>query len=138
MNGVARASPLTGTRARRTVATVLRGERAPDATASVAFLSSQQMRALNRRTFGRDHATDVIAFGLTHGHQLVADIYVCPAVARREARTRRVPVVEELERLLVHGTLHAAGWDHPEGDERERSSMWRRQEQYVLRLRGGT
>jgi probable rRNA maturation factor len=34
----------------------------------------------------------------------------------------------------VHGTLHALGWDHPEGPGRTRSAMWRRQERYVEAL----
>jgi probable rRNA maturation factor len=43
-------------------------------------------------------------------------------------------VEEELVRLTVHGTLHVLGYDHPEGDHRTRSAMWRRQERYVKRL----
>jgi ssRNA-specific RNase YbeY (16S rRNA maturation enzyme) len=35
---------------------------------------------------------------------------------------------------VVHGTLHALGHDHPEGAERTRSVMWRRQERYVEAL----
>lgn len=127
---------MTGRRVREVVGVVLRGEGAPDAVASVAFLSSQRMRVLNRRTFRRDRATDVIAFGLRHAGRLVADIYVCPAVVLREARSRTVPLAEELERLVVHGALHATGWDHPDGAGRVTSPMWRRQERYVRRLRG--
>jgi probable rRNA maturation factor len=39
-----------------------------------------------------------------------------------------------LIRLVVHGTLHALGREHPEGQERTRSAMWRRQERYVEAL----
>jgi probable rRNA maturation factor len=45
-----------------------------------------------------------------------------------------VPEREELARLVVHGTLHVLGWDHPETEDRTRSPMWRRQERYVDRL----
>ena len=41
---------------------------------------------------------------------------------------------EEIVRLVVHGTLHVLGWDHPEDGDRMRSPMWRRQERYVGRL----
>jgi probable rRNA maturation factor len=101
----------------------------------VTFLSSQRMRALNRRAFGRDRATDVIAFGMRHGELLVGDVYVCPEAARRSAGREGVPVREELVRLVVHGTLHALGQRHPEGAGRSRSRMWRRQESYVAALR---
>ena len=64
----------------------------------------------------------------------MGDVYVCPWVAAREARTRGIPVRQELIRLLVHGTLHALGYDHPEGERHTRSAMWRRQERYVETL----
>lgn len=118
---------------RRAVALVLDGEAVAAATVSVTFLSTQRMRALNRRSFGRDRATDVIAFGMLHGDRLVGDIYVCPAVARRAAVAHDIAPREELLRLIVHGTLHAAGYEHPR-DGRTGSPMWRRQEQYVRRL----
>jgi ssRNA-specific RNase YbeY (16S rRNA maturation enzyme) len=37
-------------------------------------------------------------------------------------------------RLVVHGTLHVLGYDHPDGDHRTRSPMWQRQERYVKRF----
>jgi probable rRNA maturation factor len=61
----------------------------------------------------------------------VGDVYICSWVAAREAKTRGVPLREELIRLVIHGTLHALGRTHPEGAARTRSSMWRRQERYV-------
>ncbi len=119
---------------RRAVAAVLRGERAGRTTITVTVLSVQRMRALNRRTFGRDRATDVIAFGMQHDRTLVGDMYVCPAVARRSARRFGVTDREEMLRLVVHGTLHVLGYDHPGGDGRTRSAMWRRQERYLAGL----
>jgi probable rRNA maturation factor len=116
---------------RRVVGAVLDGEGAGEAAISVTFVGPGRMRALNRRVFGRDHVTDVLAFGLPHAGRPGGDIYVCPAVARTAAATYRVPVTHELVRLLVHGTLHALGYDHPEGAGRIRSWMWRRQERYV-------
>ena len=117
---------------------MLDGERAGPATVSVTFLSSQRMRTLNRRALGHDRSTDVIAFRLHHDGMLAADIYVCPEVARRAARNLGIAEREELTRLVVHGTLHALGHDHPASDRRTQTPMWRRQERYVRRLvRGG-
>jgi probable rRNA maturation factor len=130
--------PVSAATVRATVRCVLTGERVRAAVMSVTHLSGQRMRALNRRTFGRDRATDVIAFGMQHGRFRVGDVYVCPSVATRNARERRIPVREEMIRLVVHGTLHALGHDHPGGDARLASPMWRRQERYVQGLlRGG-
>ena len=65
---------------------------------------------------------------------ILGDIYICPWVAEREARARGISAREELVRLVVHGTLHAIGRDHPEGPGRTRSAMWRRQERYLEAL----
>ena len=129
-----RPQPLPPVRVRRVVAAVLAGERRR-ARMSVTFLGRDAMRRLNALHLGHDRPTDVISFGLRHpGGELVGDVYVCPWVAAREARTRGIPVRQELIRLLVHGTLHALGYDHPEGERRTRSAMWRRQERYVEAL----
>ena len=116
---------------REAIATVLDGEAFGAAEFSVTFLSGQRMRAFNRRTFGHDHATDVIAFGMLHPGLLVADIYICPSIARRTARHLKESERDELVRLVVHGTLHALGYEHPAGEDRCRSRMWLMQENYV-------
>ena len=125
---------LTTNEVRHTVVCVLEGERATRADISITFLSSQQMRALNRRTFSRDRATDVIAFPLRHEQHVVGDVYVCPSVARRSATDGQITRREEETRLVVHGVLHALGYDHPRGPRRVASDMWHRQERYVRRL----
>lgn len=120
--------------ARRVVQTVLDGERAGPATVSVTFLSPARMRALNRRALGRDRVTDVIAYPLAHDRAIAGDVYICPAAARAAAAAIGVTEREELVRLVVHGTLHVLGYDHPAGPGRTRSAMWRRQERYVRRV----
>jgi probable rRNA maturation factor len=126
--------PLSRTVVQRVVHAVLRGERR-EALISVTFLGRSSMRRLNAEHKGHDRPTDVLTFGLTDPAGLVAgDVYVCSSVARQEARERGISFREELIRLIVHGTLHALGWDHPEGPGRTRSAMWRRQERYVEAL----
>ncbi len=129
-----RVGRITAAAARRAVALVLAGERSGSAALTVTFLTGQQMRALNRRSLGRDRATDVITFAMRHGGMLVGDICICPSVAAGSAARFGVPAREELLRLVVHGTLHALGQDHPSGPGRAASVMWRRQERYVQRL----
>ena len=113
------------------VLAVLDGEGVGHADFTVTSLSSQRMRVLNRRSFGRDRATDVIAFGLPHVGRIVGDVYLCPSVARRAVRDFEVTEQEEIVRLVVHGILHVLGHDHPRGKNRYRSNMWSLQESYV-------
>jgi len=117
------------------VARVLAGERRR-ADVSITFLGAIAMRRLNREHLGHDAPTDVISFGLAGPDgRLAGDVYICSAVALRNARRHAVSPRQELIRLVVHGTLHVLGYDHPEGDHRTHSPMWRRQERYVKVLR---
>ena len=93
------------------------------------------MRRLNREYKRHDRPTDVISFHLPGPDgSLAGDIYICPAVAAREAKAAGVTQAEELARLVIHGTLHVLGHDHPARADRERSAMWRRQERFVRKL----
>ncbi len=132
MNG--RRLPLPSGVVRRVVEAVLAGERRR-AYISITFIGRDAMRRLNARHKGHDEPTDVITFALRDPDgRAVGDVYVCPWVAGRSARAGRMPLREELVRVIVHGTLHALGRDHPEGTARTRSAMWRRQERYVEAL----
>ena len=126
--------PLSRALVRRVVEAVLQAERR-QGLISVTFLGRDSMRRLNAAHKGHDRPTDVLTFALGGPTgQVIGDVYICPWVARREARARGIPLREELIRLVVHGTLHALGREHPEGPDRTRSAMWRRQERYVEAL----
>ena len=141
--GVTRAgvrAPVSGEGLADAVRAVLRAEGIRDAMISVTLLSPTAMARLNRRHLAHAGATDVISFGFSPVPDagVVGDIYLCPDVAGANARAAGCGVREELLRLVVHGTLHVLGWDHPASAARERSPMWQRQERLlaaVLRRR---
>ncbi len=124
---------------RRVAALVLRAEKVRRATLSVALVSDTMMMRVNAIYRGSRRRTDVIAFALPDpAGQVVGDIYIAPAAARRFAVRHGVSIREENVRLVVHGVLHVLGYDHPEGAGRTRSPMWRRQEALVARaMRSG-
>lgn len=128
-------SPVPASRIAHAVARVLRAERARAALISVSLVSPRTIAALNQRHLGHRGATDVIAFGFRDPEgAAIGDVYICPSVARENARAFGVRVCEELLRLVVHGTLHVLGHDHPAGEARMRSPMWRRQERHLARI----
>jgi len=105
------------------------------ALVSITLLTPRQMAALNRKHLGHSGATDVITFGFRDPEgALIGDIYICPAVATANAKRFGVPVREELLRLTVHGTLHVLGHEHPEGDSRVKSPMWKLQERILAQV----
>lgn len=114
----------------------LASERVRDAMLSITFLSNAAIARLNAKHLGHRGATDVISFGFRGAGRhapLIGDIYIAPAVARANALVLGVPVREELARLVVHGTLHVLGYEHPEADARTTSPMWKRQERLLAR-----
>jgi probable rRNA maturation factor len=134
-------APLSQARVQALAALVLAAESVVSANISITFLSERRMATMNREALGHTGATDIVTFELTRpvrSAPITADIYVCPAVARKNAAAWDVPVREEYARLVIHGTLHALGLEHPEGDARLQSPMWKKQEKYLrLALRRG-
>jgi probable rRNA maturation factor len=115
----------------------LRGDRVRNALVSITLLDRASIARMNRRHLGHPGATDVISFAFDRpspSDPVIGDIYIAPEVGRENALARGTPVREELTRLVVHGTLHVLGYDHPTGNARERSPMWTRQERIVRRV----
>jgi rRNA maturation RNase YbeY len=112
----------------------LAAEGRSDTEVSVALLGDVDIRELNRRYLGKDAPTDVLAFTLGEGSDVVGDVYVGVEQARRQADEFDVPLREELARLAIHGTLHVLGHDHPEGPERSSSDMFDLQERILGEL----
>ena len=116
---------------------VLRAERVRNALVSITLLDRAGIARMNVQHLDHSGPTDVISFGFTRAtadDPVIGDIYIAPEVARANAQARGVSVREELVRLVVHGTLHVLGHDHPEDESREQSVMWRTQERIVKRL----
>ena len=129
------ATGLPGRAVRAAVGQVLHAEHR-HARIGVTFLGKAQMRRLNAAVLRHDVPTDVISFPLPQPDGSVAgDICICRYVAARNARRHGSSVRRELLRLVVHGTLHVLGHDHPVGAARTRSPMWRLQERYLAGLR---
>ena len=129
--------PISRDRVAEIVRSVVTAERAGDAMLSITFVTNRDMRSLNRTHLRRNGVTDVIAFGFRRAARnapIVGDVYIAPDAARASARANGITVREEIVRLIVHGTLHVLGYDHPESNARVRSSMWRKQERLVRQL----
>lgn len=90
-----------------------------DALLTLRFVGHEEGRELNRDFRGRDNATNVLTFEYGSpepGAPLEADIVICLPVVRSEAVEQRKPRDAHLAHLVIHGVLHAQGWDHDRDD----------------------
>lgn len=84
---------------------------------AVSFLNPELMAEINERHLNHHGPTDVICFDYRDAAMPddddtpQAELFLCPAVAAREAVRRSLPFSRELTLYLVHGFLHAAGFD---------------------------
>jgi len=89
---------------------------------AVRIVGEDEARALNRQYRHKDYATNVLTFDYTQMPTVMADLVLCAPVVAREAREQRKTLAAHYAHLLVHGTLHAQGWDH-ETSEQEAEEM---------------
>jgi len=79
---------------------------------TVRIVGEDEGRMLNRDYRGKDYATNVLTFDYARTPQVQADLVLCAPVVEREAAAAGIPLQAHYAHLLVHGTLHAQGWDH--------------------------
>jgi probable rRNA maturation factor len=112
-----------------------------DATLTITFIRDPAMRRLNREYRGIDRPTDVLSFayhesdeGAIFGTALIhlGDVVISVETAARYARELGLPFDREIGRLIIHGTLHLAGYDH-ETDDGEMSRLERKLRRELLK-----
>jgi probable rRNA maturation factor len=96
-----------------------------DAELAVRIVSAEEGQALNRDYRGRDYATNVLTFAYNESADdpvlqadvVQADIVLCSEVLEREAAEQGISLAQHAAHLVVHGVLHAQGYDHEDEDE---------------------
>jgi probable rRNA maturation factor len=105
---------------------------------TVRFVDSAEGQVLNRDYRGKDYATNVLTFAYNEGEELAedeptqADIILCTDVLQREAIEQKKTVEEHAAHLVVHGVLHAQGYDHEHDEEAEEMEQFERDIMEVL------
>ncbi|NML47340.1 rRNA maturation RNase YbeY [Ramlibacter sp. G-1-2-2] len=83
---------------------------------SVRIVGTEEGQSLNRQYRGKDYATNVLTFDYAQQPVVSADLVLCGPVVEREAREQGKSLEGHYAHLLVHGTLHAQGYDHELGE----------------------
>jgi probable rRNA maturation factor len=79
---------------------------------AVRIVGEDEGRRLNREFRSKDYATNVLTFNYAYEPVVAADLVLCAPVVEREAQAAGMPLEAHYAHLLVHGTLHAQGYDH--------------------------
>ena len=97
---------------RHRVARWIRHALQADGEITVRIVDAEEGLALNRDYRHKDYATNVLTFDYAQEPVVCADLVLCAPVVAREAQENGKTLEEHYAHLLVHGTLHAQGWDH--------------------------
>lgn len=107
--------------ARHRVARWIRHTLERDAEITVRIVGGEEGQRLNRDYRRKDYATNVLTFDYQREPVVLADLVLCAPVVEREAREQHKTLQEHYAHLLVHGALHAQGWDHETGERQARA-----------------
>jgi len=118
---------------RYAVARWIRHALARDAEITVRIVGKTEGRQLNQDFRHKDYATNVLTFDYAHQPIVTADLVLCAPVVAHEAREQGKSLREHYAHLLVHGALHAQGWDH-ETSEADAHAMEARETQILQAL----
>jgi probable rRNA maturation factor len=102
---------------RHRVARWIRATLQSDAEITVRIVDAAEGQALNRDYRHKDYATNVLTFDYAQEPVVTADLVLCASVVALEAKDQNKTLEEHYAHLLVHGALHAQGWDHEEDED---------------------
>jgi probable rRNA maturation factor len=85
---------------------------------TVRIVDAEEGQTLNREYRQKDYATNVLTFDYTQ-EPVKADLVLCAPVIAKEAKEQKKTLEEHYAHMIVHGTLHAQGWDHELDEDAE-------------------
>jgi len=97
---------------RHKVARWIKAALSTDAEIAVRLVDAEEGQALNRDFRKKDYATNVLTFDYAQEPVVMADLIICAPVIEQEAQEQGKTLEAHYAHMLVHGTLHAQGWDH--------------------------
>ncbi len=90
----------------------IRSALAHDAEITVRIVDAEEGQSLNRSYRKKDYATNVLTFDYMQSPMVMADLVLCAPVVAREAQEQGKSLQDHYAHLLIHGALHAQGYDH--------------------------
>ena len=112
---------------------VLKDENREMESLSIAFVSPEEIRKLNRKYRGKDKPTDVLSFEkVLDLKEEFSEVVVCPEVVRKNLNHSQT-LKKELAKVLIHGILHLLGYNH-EISKVQEQMMFKKQNYYLSKI----
>ena len=83
-----------------------------DAEINVLIAEREEATQLNQQYRGKDYAPNVLTFAFSEDPMVAADIMICAPVVKEEAQQQGKSLMSHFAHMMVHGVLHAQGYDH--------------------------
>ena len=99
---------------------------------TVRIVDAEEGQQLNSEFRGKDYATNVLTFDYAAEPVVMADLVICAPIVEDEAKKAKLDIAAHYAHMLVHGTLHAQGYDHE--DDEEADCMEARESELMLAL----
>ncbi len=122
---------------RATLARMMKLLGCADMDISIVFTDDKNIREINKHYLGKDKATNVISFSLREGRygninpHILGDIVISVETAQRDAVKGNLSTEQEIDYLLIHGTLHLLGYNH-ENTSRKDALLMKRKEKELF------
>ncbi len=91
---------------------ILRQALQAPAELTVRVVGAEEGQALNLGFRKKDYATNVLTFDYAREPLILADLVLCAPVLEKEAQEQGKDLIAHYAHMLVHGVLHAQGYDH--------------------------
>lgn len=83
---------------------------------AITFLSEPEIQQINKKFRQKDKATNILTFPY-ESQDLFAEFFLCPSIIQQEAQQQNKSIKNHYAHLLIHGFLHAFGYDHVEENQ---------------------
>jgi len=99
---------------------------------SIIFCSDDYLLEVNKKHLNHDYYTDIITFDYSEGKDVSGDLFISIDRVSENAKNFVVPILDEVHRIIVHGTLHLIGYTDKEPHAKKQMTA---KEDFYLSLR---
>ncbi len=82
------------------------------------FVPREKIIEINKTYLDHHYPTDIITFDYVEGRVIHGEIFICPDVVEENADALGFMFLEELKRVILHGTLHLMGYDDSSNEQK--------------------